>query len=296
MDISVVIATYNREYCLERAVTSVVQQTLAPKEIVIVDDGSTDQTRELVEKITKYSTIRIRYKSTSNQGISAARNVGIDMCASEWIAFLDSDDEWLPEKIKKQNEFSLSSPACNLIHTDEVWIRNGQLLNQKKKHRKSGGDIFERSLKLCLISPSSVIMRKKALESYGGFREDIIVCEDYDLWLKISSREQVGFIDEPLLRKYGGHKDQLTLKYFAMDYWRIKSLLSLLGQVTDGQQELILAELANKITILKKGLQKHHRPVELAFFEKLFLAVIAKKSRPPSLPNDFDATFANMTR
>lgn len=296
IDVGVVIPTYNRVDRIGGALNSVLKQSLPPTEIVIIDDGSTDKTQQFIEGFVKKSSIPIKYQYTANKGVSAARNLGVKMLESQWVAFLDSDDYWLPSKLEKQCHYIEKNPNYNLVHTDEHWFRNGKFLNQKKKHRKSGGHIFEQSLKLCLISPSSVMMRKDKLEEYGGFREDILACEDYDLWLKISSKEAVGFIDEPLIHKSGGHKDQLSQKYLAQDYWRIKSMVDLIDFVSSKQKILLLTELKIKITVLIKGLSKHQRIAEADFFKDLLLTVSAEETRPPSLSRSLDRTFAQITR
>ena len=220
-EISVIIPTYNRCDLLKRAINSVIKQTITPKEIIIVDNGSTDQTYQMVSSLFP----EIDYFIEKKRGVSAARNKGILESKSKWIAFLDSDDAWKPTKLEKQMEYSVfNQDKYRIIHTDETWYRNKKFLNQLKKHKKSGGNIFKNSLQLCCISPSSVVLKKQIFDDYGLFDENLEVCEDYDMWIRITAKEEVGFLDSPLVLKYGGHSDQLSKKFWGMDRFRIEAL------------------------------------------------------------------------
>ncbi|MAZ47978.1 MAG: glycosyl transferase [Halobacteriovoraceae bacterium] len=246
--ISVIIPVFNRAVELERALSSVFNQTYKDFEVIVVDDGSSDESAHVASKFD------VQLVQQENLGVSAARNRGIEISNGEYIAFLDSDDEWLPTKLEAQNKYN---SAC--IHTEEIWIRNGKRVNQMKKHQKGGGDQFIPSLDLCLISPSSVMIRRDVFERIGLFREDYPVCEDYDLWLKLTSLYEVDFIEEPQILKYGGHKDQLSRKFKAMDYWRVKSLIWVLEnrELSSKRREAVLAVLKTKTEILIKGYRKH---------------------------------------
>ena len=218
--ISVIIPTYNRAHLLPRALDSILSQSCLPNEIIVVDDGSTDDTSVLVTSVYP----EIVFIQQSNTGVSCARNVGIKRASGDWIAFLDSDDEWFPEKLEVQMNALYKNPELKICHTNEIWIRNGTRVNPKKKHEKFGGWIFQKCLPLCCISPSSVIIHKSIFDEAGLFDDSLLVCEDYDLWLRITARNPVLYIEKPLLRKYGGHNDQLSRKYWGMDRFRIKSL------------------------------------------------------------------------
>lgn len=254
--VSVIIPTYNRASVLNRAIDSVLGQTFKDWELIIVDDGSTDETSELLQSHSHESLSIYR---TSNQGVSAARNLGLQKAHGEWVAFLDSDDEWLPEKLAKQMAYAEAHPDILIVHGEEIWVRNGVRVNPMKKHQKRGGDIFGDAVKLCCISPSTVLLKKSLLLDLGGFREDYPVCEDYDLWLKITCKHPVGFIEDFLIKKYGGHEDQLSRKYFAMDYWRVKSLSHILGELKNdlNKYEVAQKELNKKSNVLLKGYRKH---------------------------------------
>ena len=254
-EISVIIPTYNRCDLLKRAINSVIKQTITPKEIIIVDNGSTDQTYQMVSSLFP----EINYFIEKKRGVSAARNKGILESKSKWIAFLDSDDAWKPTKLEKQMEFSIfNQDKYRIIHTDETWYRNKKFLNQLKKHKKSGGNIFKNSLQLCCISPSSVVLKKQIFDDYGLFDENLEVCEDYDMWIRITAKEEVGFLDSPLVLKYGGHSDQLSKKFWGMDRFRIKSLEKNLKNehFSKSQKINVLDTLIEKLTIVSDGALK----------------------------------------
>ena len=268
-EISVIIPTYNRCDLLKRAINSVIKQTITPKEIIIVDNGSTDQTYQMVSSLFP----EINYFIEKKRGVSAARNKGILESKSKWIAFLDSDDAWKPTKLEKQMEYSVfNQDKYRIIHTDETWYRNKKFLNQLKKHKKSGGNIFKNSLQLCCISPSSVVLKKQIFDDYGLFDENLEVCEDYDMWIRITSKEEVGFLDSPLVSKYGGHSDQLSKKFWGMDRFRIKSLEKNLKNehFSKSQKINVLDTLIEKLTIVSDGaLKRGNKEIFKKYNDKL---------------------------
>lgn len=253
-EVSVIIPTFNRGGLLLEAVTSVFQQTYQDYELIVVDDGSTDATREILKP---YSD-RLRYFFQENRGVSPARNVGIQKARGRWLAFLDSDDLWLPEKLERQTAFLAGHPEALVCQTQEVWVRRGKRVNPRKRHQKFSGDIFAPSLKLCLVSPSAVMIRKDLLNAVGPFDETMPACEDYDLWLRISARHPIFLLDEPLVIKRGGHPDQLSRTVPALDRWRIQAMLKLYrsGILTEGQRRLLLEELKIKCRIYGQGCLK----------------------------------------
>ena len=268
-EISVIIPTYNRCDLLKRAINSVIKQTITPKEIIIVDNGSTDQTYQMVSSLFP----EINYFIEKKRGVSAARNKGILESKSKWIAFLDSDDAWKPTKLEKQMEYSVfNEDKYRIIHTDETWYRNKKFLNQLKKHKKSGGNIFKNSLQLCCISPSSVVLKKQIFDDYGLFDENLEVCEDYDMWIRITAKEEVGFLDSPLVLKYGGHSDQLSKKFWGMDRFRIKSLEKNLKNehFSKSQKINVLDTLIEKLTIVSDGaLKRGNKEIFKKYNDKL---------------------------
>lgn len=255
--VDIIIPFYNRGELLKRAIRSVQNQSYKNWNLLIVDDGSTEDFPE--DFIKGYRDKISILKLKNNKGVSFARNQGIQQSQADWLAFLDSDDEWLDQKLEKQMEYALKNPQYPLIHCNETWFKNGKVFNQKKKHKKQGGRIFIPSVRLCCISPSAVVIKRDLFRELGFFREDFPVCEDYELWLRLTSHYDVGFLDEPLLIKHGGHKDQLSKKYFAMDYWRVKALLPYLKQshLSLEEKQEVQESLVKKIKILLKGYEKH---------------------------------------
>ena len=252
-NISVVIPTYNRRETIGRSIDSVLNQTLFPSEIIVVDDGSTDGTCDYIQ--SNFPSIKLLHQP--NKGVSAARNKGIRYADTNWIALLDSDDEWFPQKLEKQVMTLSQSPDIKFCHTEEIWIRNGVRVNQMKKHQKYGGHIFYKCLDMCRISPSSVLFHQSILDDVGYFDKDLKVCEDYDLWLRITAKFPVLYIDESLIKKYGGHEDQLSRVKDGIESHRIKVLEKLImKKFTSGQRNAMLKTLIEKLTIFSIGAQK----------------------------------------
>ena len=267
-EVSVIIPTYNRADFISDCVQSVLAQTLPARELIIVDDGSTDATYKILSDLgfNSISTTKtvLRYVFQENRGVSSARNLGIKEARSEYIALLDSDDLWLKGKLDRQAiAFKDDIRNSRLCHTDEIWIRNGVRVNQHKKHKKHGGNVFQSCLKLCCISPSSSMMHRSVFEDFGFFDEDLPACEDYDFWLRYSSKEEVIFIDEPLIIKKGGHSDQLSGVHWGMDRFRIYALEKMLNKPDLKLDYRIAAirEVLIKMDILINGSQKRKKMV-----------------------------------
>ena len=270
LDVSVIIPVFNRSELLKRALDSVFSQSLPPRQVIVVDDGSTDDTIELLR--SKYSST-VSVISQENAGVSRARNVGISASSHEWIAFLDSDDEWHSRKLEKQVDFLTQNPEYQICHSDEIWIRKGIRVNPKRYHAKSGGWIFSKCLPLCAISPSAVIVNRTVFSDVGLFDEELPVCEDYDMWLRVTSKYPVGFVDEHLVIKYGGHEDQLSRAYPAMDRFRIRALLKLLQSDTlsKNYRKLTIEVLIKKLSIYINGARRRGREIEASDFKGLQL-------------------------
>ncbi len=267
ISISVIIPTYNRAHLLPRCLNSVISQDYAPFEIIVVDDGSTDLTRSLVQR--DYPGAKLI--SQKNKGVSAARNAGINAAKCDWLAFLDSDDAWSPGKLRRQVQAIEKSPGTCIVHTDETWVRNGIHINQQHKHRKYGGSIFKKCLPLCVISPSSVMIHRRVFDQIGLFDETLPACEDYDLWLRICARMPVLFIHEPLITKYGGHSDQLSTRYWGMDRYRIRSIDRILNEVEleTSDRKAAIHTLVGKIRIYLNGARKHNNRIYVSECEQL---------------------------
>jgi glycosyltransferase involved in cell wall biosynthesis len=236
-------------------------------EIIVADDGSTDHSQNLIEKNYK----NVQFVSQQHQGVSAARNRGIKQARGNWIALLDSDDAWKPEKLELQVQALAENIAFKVIHTNETWIRNGKGLSQMKKHRKYGGNIFKHCLPLCVISPSSVMIHQDIFDKVGYFDESLPVCEDYDYWLRMCCQFPVLFLDQALIIKYGGHEDQLSTKYWGMDRFRIQALVNILNTdyLIETDRRVAVEILLKKIDIYLKGARKRNNMLFVDEFQSI---------------------------
>jgi GT2 family glycosyltransferase len=264
--VSVIIPTYNRAWCLSEAIDSVLAQTFQDMELIVVDDGSTDDTDTI---LAGYGG-QARLLRQTNQGVSAARNHGMRYARGDLLAFLDSDDLWHPDKLLRQAAFFDTHPEAMICQNEEIWMRRGVRVNPKRRHRKPSGWIFEASLALCLVSPSAVMMRRGLLEDMGGFDESLPACEDYDLWLRVSLRYPIHLLEEPLVIKRGGHADQLSAAA-GLDRFRIQSLDKILGSepLTVDQARSAAAMLREKCRIYAAGCRKRGKHEEAHLYENL---------------------------
>jgi glycosyltransferase involved in cell wall biosynthesis len=264
-EISAVITTHNRLERLQLAIDSVRNQSRKPSEIIVVDDGSTDGTTQWLARQAGIKSIF----HPQTKGISATRNAGIAAANGEWVAFLDDDDTWLPNKLGLQIESLQQNPDHRLCHGDEIWVRNGKRVNAMDKHRKQGGWIYPYCLPLCVISPSAVLIHQELLNDVGLFDISLPACEDYDLWLRICVQEPVLYIDKPLITKYGGHEDQLSRKYWGMDRFRIQALEKMLSDhsLSDENRMLTLEMLSEKLSIYIQGARKRGKHEEASEYQ-----------------------------
>lgn len=223
---SVIIPVHNRHAPVKEAIDSVLAQSFSDYELIVVDDGSTDGTA----KIEREYRGALRYIRKEHRGVSPARNAGAGASSGQWLAFLDSDDRWLPGKLSRQALYIREHPDVHIHQTEEEWIRKGCRVNPKLRHLKREGRIFIDSLELCLISPSAAVMSRDCFERHGPFDCDLPACEDYDLWLRVTKDEFVGLIPEVQVVRNGGRPDQLSARYWGMDRFRVYSILKLLSQ------------------------------------------------------------------
>jgi len=285
--VSIIIPTYNREKWIKEAIQSVLSQTYSFYEVIVVDDGSSDNTREIVNSFKE----RVKYFFQQNCGPSCARNKGIELSRGEWIAFLDSDDLWKKEKLEKQMEALKKEPRFKVCYTEEVWIRNGKFVNPRKRHKKYSGWIYLHCLPLCIISPSSVLIHRSVFEDVGKFDPHLPVAEDYDLWLRISSRYPIKLIPEKLIIKRGGHKDQLSKKYWGIDRFRIYALEKIAKEnhLPVEWKIATLKEIVKKAEIFARGCEKRGKWEEY----RIYLKKIEKAKKEIFLLNaDKNTTFA----
>lgn len=192
--VSVIIPTYNRAKLLPRAIKSVLTQTFQDFELIIVDNGSTDHTKEIVNDFVEKEGSKVKYFYQGNQGSSVARNLGITKSRAEYIAFLDSDDEWLPEKLEKQLALFENTAFDNLGF---VGCCNIDIDNKKEKrfcpYKK--GDILKELLSRKIVhSSSGILTRKRVLKATGYFDEDLQISQDIDMWIRISRNYKFDFV------------------------------------------------------------------------------------------------------
>lgn len=262
---SIIIPTYNRSAFLKKALSSVINQSFGEFELIIVDDGSTDNTRQLINSCNDK---RIKYIYQENKGASAARNRGLKEARAEWICFLDSDDWFDKEKLKITRRHIEKHPQYKIFHTEEIWYRSGVLLNQKKIHKKHGGWIFDRCLKLCCVSMSTVCVAKSVFEKSGFFDENFPCCEDYEFWLRASLQYPFYLIPQALTSKEGGHHDQVSKKYSCIDKFRIQAIEKILKapSLSAQQRKKASEELEKKCRVLIGGCLKRFKIKEAALY------------------------------
>lgn len=274
------------------AVASVMAQRGIVFELIVVDDGSTDASAEHLRArfqdgsgpLTGGAADRpsIRLERTPHLGPAAARNHGVARAGGEFIAFLDSDDLWLPGKLQRQLAFMRRHPECAIAQTQELWIRNARRINPARRHRKCSGDIFVESLRTCLISPSATMMKREVFLGAGGFDESLLACEDHDLWLRLLVTHEVGLLDEGLVVRRAGHPDQLSASIPALDRFRIVSLAKLLAleALGEARRSAVVEVLAEKCAIYARGLERRGRCKEAAHYQALAERALTGQSEP----------------
>jgi glycosyltransferase involved in cell wall biosynthesis len=265
--VSVIIPTYNRAGLVKEAVASVLAQTYRDFELLVVDDGSTDGTLEALAPWA--GAIRV-LSLPVRRGVSGARNAGVAAAQGEWLAFLDADDLWLPEKLARQLAFMEAQPQLLLSQTEEIWVRQGVRVNPPRTHAKAGGDIFLRSLERCLVSPSAVLLHRRLIDAHGGFDEELLAAEDYDLWLRLAWRYEVGLLPEPLVVKRGGHPDQLS-RQWGLDRYRIRALRKIMAEpeLPEPYRRAARRTLQRKCAIYAQGCEKRGKVAEAQEYRQL---------------------------
>lgn len=266
--VTVILPSWNRADWLKKSIDSVLEQTFRDFELIVVDDASTDSTQEI---LTSYSGKIRSITFAKNLGVSAARNAAVKNCDSEWIAFLDSDDFWHPHKLQKQIAQTVIRAECPIHFTDEIWIRNGVRVNPKKKHQKLEGWIFKPSLELCLMSPSTVLLRRELFDVHGLFDETLPICEDYDLWLRLTAQHQVALLNEKLMTRHGGHADQLSRSDWGIDRYRVQSIIKILKteKLRPEDRSAAIVVLRKKCEIIINGFRKRGKLQEVERYEKI---------------------------
>ncbi len=273
-EVAVVIPVRDRAAMVREAIASVLRQTHRDWALVVVDDGSRDGSAAAAEEELAGARRRAHVLRQPPRGVAAARNAGAAAVDSAWIAFLDSDDLWLPSKLERQLAWLAARPAYRMAQTEERWLEHGRHRNPRAWHRKEER-LFRRSLARCLVSPSAVIIRRDCYEEAGGFDEGFAVCEDYELWLRLAVREAVGLVPERLVVKRGGHADQLSRSTWGLDRFRVAALVKLLGTVplVSADREAALTILHGKCELLARGAARRGRHEEAARYRMLAATV-----------------------
>ncbi|MCD6459503.1 glycosyltransferase [bacterium] len=268
--VSIIIPVYNRRKLLPRAVDSVLNQSYKKFELIIIDDGSTDNPAEIAGK---YNDSRIKFIRIPHGGVSTARNTGVSLAQYDYIAFLDSDDQWVKHKLEKQINSLSKNNSYHICYTGEQWIRNGKPFTHKKALKKFSGFVFDKCLSDCFIGCSTVLLRKNLFEQSGGFDPALTVCEDYDFWLKITAKYPVLLIEEPLIIKHGGHSDQLSIKFWGNDRFRVKSIYNLLNTaiLNDVQRKQALRTFTQKCAVVAGGCLKRKKYAQFSVYLSLMI-------------------------
>ncbi len=278
MQVSAIIATYNRAGHISKAAASVLGQSLKDLELIVIDDGSTDSTRDVLQN---FKDKRLKFFYQENKGVAAARNLGLKMARGRYVALLDSDDYWLEDNLMLQVRF-MRDTGFMVSQTLEAWVRGHETVSQGVKHQKYAGWIFEKSLDMCLISPSCVMLDQDLVRQGYLFNEDLPACEDYDLWVRLTLRYPVGLLPRVLTVKQGGRGDQLSRKIIGMDLWRIYALSGLLQRkgVPRDKQAKVMDALEQKAKVYTAGCLKRGIEVEALRIKNLVASHKQKKADP----------------
>ncbi len=281
VNVSVIIPAFNRKKLLLRAINSVLSQTYQNFELIVVDDGSNEDLSEVAKLVAENEHI---FFSTENSGVASARNFGASIASGNWLAFLDSDDKWLPTKLEEQINFIEKFPEFKITHCNETWFRNGQRISQKNNFKPAQGESFFESVKLCNISASAVFLQREFFEELGGFDERMKICEDYDFWIRASLESKVGFLEKRLVEKYRLKENQLSSSEPAIDRFRVFSLAKILlnENLNSEQIKAVLEQISFKSEILSNGAKKRNNENSFQIFKNT--QSLAQKF----LTNDFE--------
>lgn len=247
MPVSVIIPCYNRHDLVKDAIESVFFQSRKAEEIIIVDDASASPIK-LDAYLPQVKIIRLK----NNSGVSAARNAAAQCAKAKYLAFLDSDDLWLPQKLERQIP-AMQESGLPVSHCNEFWFRKGRWVNQSKQHEKYGGNIFCKILDKCRVSPSSLLIEKDFFMRCGAFDESLRACEDYELCLRIACRTDVLYIPEKMIVKRAIAANSLSAGIKHIEAIRLEILDNFIknADLNDAQKSCAMAELERKRAIVK---------------------------------------------
>ncbi|MBI2798837.1 MAG: glycosyltransferase [Gammaproteobacteria bacterium] len=226
--VSIVMPVFNGERYVVAAIESALAQTYTNFEVVIVDDGSQDDSHD---KVAPYLSLpNIRYIRKENRGVAAARNTAINSAAGELISFLDQDDVWMPHKLERQVRYLAEHPEVALVHSYQGYIdqTGKEITNPKDWIAPLSGDCFAELFRRNRIAVLTVLVRKCSLEQVGALNENLSGADDYELWLRLARRFQFGFIPETLA-SYRIHASNVSHDLFKMTVRELQSLESVLA-------------------------------------------------------------------
>jgi glycosyltransferase involved in cell wall biosynthesis len=216
--VSVVVPTFNRRDLVIKAIDSIRAQTLPVEEIIVVDDGSTDGTQDALEG--RFGAA-VTYVRQANAGVSAARNRGIALARGQYVSFLDSDDEWLPEKTLRQAQWLDEHPDFAMVLCDVMRVtREGQPIDvmRRREFIPEDGMVLRWVLRNPSLVPASIMLRREALEEVGGFNPSLRTAEDIDFHLRVAARWPIGVVSESLVRAMREHDGLSALPGTYDDY------------------------------------------------------------------------------
>jgi glycosyltransferase involved in cell wall biosynthesis len=243
IEVSVIIPTYNRRELVLAAVRTVLAQTRPVQEILVIDDGSTDGTAEALKQAFGD---RVRHVWQANAGVSAARNHGLRLARGRYLALLDSDDAWLPDKTRLQVEWLQARPDHGMVLCDVARVdaqqRQTDVL-RRRDYLPEDGSILKWVLLAPALVPASVLMRREVFETVGGFDEQLATGEDLDFHLRVAARWKIGVVEQPLVRAMRGHDGLSSLARTYDDYVRVieRAAAAAVGQVPEADRRRALA-------------------------------------------------------
>jgi len=210
--VSVIITTYNSMPYFVETLDSVLRQTFADFEVIVVDDGSTDQTTTWASRI---DDSRVKLIPQPNQGVSVARNTGISHAKGNYVAFLDGDDLWESTKLEKQVQVLDCYPQIGLVHTWLALMDEQSHLTGRVMRPRAEGEVWEQIIENNMVACSAAMVRRCCLEKVGVFEPNLLVAEDWDLWIRIAASYPFAVIKEPLVH-YRLHTQSKSKRYPAM--------------------------------------------------------------------------------
>jgi glycosyltransferase involved in cell wall biosynthesis len=251
--VSAIIPVYNCERYVCAAVESVLAQTYPLHEVIVVDDGSADGTQKALERYRN----TITYIHQKNAGEPAARNTGMRHATGEYIAFLDADDLWLPEKLRLQMDLFEAHPEYSLVYTDMTTFNDTGVLVESVRSSRGrvyrSGRIFPHLFQETLFGSGSVVFRKSCIETVGGFDESFFIGSDYEMWLRMARHFEFGYVDKPLLQ-YRQHPEMSTRMLGQVPQegmpWQAKVLKSILARYPEAASELGESDVNRRLGLL----------------------------------------------